>query len=1133
MKQMPNKILKALGLIALAMGVVACGAEREHKPLPKIEVFSKSSIDTEAEYLYVPSTDQVSRSTNQGRPYWQGDARIVKLRFDKNHLVAYAVEKDDRFADNATNNKPVFRIPIRHIEYREMRDPFGEGTNIEEENNYVDWTDRRYFEPKPEQFVFTDVNMLPSEFGKIFGYECSTMTAQSELGFDVQDTGIDIVIKRDYRTNYFCDTSVMDLFDLSWSEVTHYSLVPLKNLTTEDYDTIIYNKNWENTFGFFQTLDQKMDSANSTTQDKEIYYMNRWNPNREEVVYHLDPRFEKPENRSIKEATLIGFERLNKALEEAGVKFRLVAKPGPEDMRPGDLRYTSVVLVEDPLAVGLLGYGPSVANPRTGEIVQARTVMYPGVMKQFIRMAYDEVLRLEAEREKVAANANKLMANDQALVTQLAQYGLGSKEVRTSTVWKPHQGDLTHLAQVVSDANSQSSSQAQRADQEDASRGLNNEIPWASKLPIVDRPNITDARGNLSEDFVKKGDWLVFDRAAQAMRSVFQGFQNQNDPAKFDIDALDIIDFYSRHNMTPAREHAFIDIADNVLKDEILALGQKVSWDKLDDEVRAQIVDLVMPYVWIPTFIHEVGHNLGLRHNFAGSEDRDNFYTLDELAARGVQSEMGSPYASMMEYTKSELTSLRVPGKYDVAALRYGYNQQVELEDGSIVPVAKGQLPEDVGTLKSYEYCSDEGVSLNPNCNRFDEGVGYVEIAKSLISSYKDRYALRNFRNGRASFSMMDDIYYASGINSTFRSLRLMLERVTDIMLDYDIDLATVEQIEWLKDMNEGAKVAAEFFLEVLSEPDLSCVLTQNGQFAQIISYREIKTLTGSFNAKDCFGITGLNTQFAIIGQLGRQFEDEKHRDNPNIYLDQIDVRGVWIDKLLALKYLLARNLNNFSFDKRTLSYLDHPEVGAQVNETVKNLLLGDVVSKTKVTFADGSTMDDFEFGHTFSSNYEITKPLTNWVGRYLGIKHDKLDLIEAVGQIISREIRQGETSLNNESFKESVRVYERLPEDGRADDEFSVYRIGPKNYIISEDNEVGAHAFNRLKLMDLYEQFSRDDLIQIYTLISRGVALPDTATEQQRAVYDSGENNLYMYLVGEMPSRDYYYRLLRQAIEI
>ena len=50
------------------------------------------------------------------------------------------------------------------------------------------------------------------------------------------------------------------------------------------------------------------------------------------------------------------------------------------------------MLVEDPITRGLLGYGPSLTNPLTGEIIHARTVMFPGVMKQTIIRTYDEVM---------------------------------------------------------------------------------------------------------------------------------------------------------------------------------------------------------------------------------------------------------------------------------------------------------------------------------------------------------------------------------------------------------------------------------------------------------------------------------------------------------------------------------------------------------------------------------------------------------------------------------------------------------------------------------------------------------------------------------------------------------------------
>lgn len=1083
------------GLILLS----ACGEERENKPLPKVEVMSKSLIDTEKEYLYVPSTDQVSRNTRIGRPFFQGDEKIVKFQFEKDYLVAYAQEKDIRFGDNQTNNKPVFRIPITHLEYREAKDPFGEGTNVEEENKFVPWNKRKYFEPKPQSFEFTDVSTLPTELDHIFGDSCSRKVGQSDLSFEVTQDRIDIVIKRDFNSNYFC-TDITELSDLGWSEVTQYSIVPLEKLVSTDYETIVYDRDWERTFGFFDTLDVKVDSSNNQTQKQEVYYMNRWNPKRETITYHLDPRFEKPENKNLKLATLLGIQRLNDALATAGVNFRINAVDGATTLRPGDLTVSSIVLVEDPLAVGLLGYGPSVKNPRTGEIVQARTVMYPGVMKQFIRRAYDTLYdeaQLAAQgskrvpRAKLSpANANIMSALDNGMAPKILAHQGGH--------WSHHHGELAALndlaqAPVVLNPEQQSSN------------------------PDVNSPlHLTPI--NKLKNLIQLGAKGLFKDTSFSLRAIFNGFKEQNQD--FDLDHLDVIEVLSKHNMTPARVEAFVDIQDGKLKDRILALGQNKEWHELDEDTRSQIIDIVMPYVWIPTLIHEVGHNLGLRHNFAGSEDKDNFYSKEELKRLGVDSEFGSPYASMMEYTKSEITGLRVPGKYDIAALRYGYLQKVELQDGSIVPVTA--KPTELTTLKTFEYCSDEGVALNPNCNRFDEGVGYVEIANSIIDSYNEMYKLRNFRSGRANFSMMDDIIYASGINQQFRTLRLMLERLTDIMLDFDVPLSEIKNIDWLNDLNEASKLSAEFLKSVVAEADYSCVIFSNGQFHSVVKFAE---LGGFSTAKKCTDVE-LNPQFTVVGELGRRYNHEKFRDNPNIYLDQIDVRGVWMDKLLALRYLVARNLNEYSFDDYTISYLDHPEIGNDVNKFLKDLLVGNVISKTEVTLNDG-TKTDFEYAHNFSNGYQIKKPLTSYFHRFLNLPQDQLDLSEAIAHIANKQLGQGLDSISNQTMRESLELYKEIPRDGRDPASFEIYRLGRVNYVASPENEVGLEIINKLKKIDLYESQTREKLIDILTAIDNNQPLPANATAEEQQIYAGGIDDLFLFLVGELPTKEYYSRVL------
>jgi len=100
----------------------------------------------------------------------------------------------------------------------------------------------------------------------------------------------------------------------------------------------------------------------------------------------------------------------------------------------------------------------------------------------------------------------------------------------------------------------------------------------------------------------------------------------------------------------------------------------------LDDTPPAEIGK-----AWIQDFVvHEIGHTLGLVHNFKGS-----------LLAPG-----GS---SVMDYqTARDTVALAVPGTYDVAAIRYLHHLSDE--------------------LPSEPFCSEGDIALDPTCVQFDEG---------------------------------------------------------------------------------------------------------------------------------------------------------------------------------------------------------------------------------------------------------------------------------------------------------------------------------------------------------------------------------------------------------------------------
>lgn len=137
--------------------------------------------------------------------------------------------------------------------------------------------------------------------------------------------------------------------------------------------------------------------------------------------------------------------------------------------------------------------------------------------------------------------------------------------------------------------------------------------------------------------------------------------------------------------------------------------------------------------------MHEVGHTLGLRHNFKGSTYR-NLKDINDPA----KTRADGMVSSIMDYTPTNISPKGTPqgdfypttiGPYDLWAIEYGYKQVSGNEDEELKKIAaRSGEP-------ALRYATDEdtmGIAdSDPDSNRFDLGDDALEYAKQRAELMK------------------------------------------------------------------------------------------------------------------------------------------------------------------------------------------------------------------------------------------------------------------------------------------------------------------------------------------------------------------------------------------------------------
>ncbi|WP_221274644.1 zinc-dependent metalloprotease [Thaumasiovibrio subtropicus] len=824
---------------AIGLALSGCGADDQaydtvSKP---VEQVSKNSIRTDKVYLYMPSMAKAPDYAVSMKPFWQGEEKLVTVAFTENGLNVRMLNKDfisqndidasqkediDRFvarwADEQTNHRPVITIPGKYVDYQCKEDSWGDCTNKEEkvDENEVAWEDRGYFVPDYEKVVvhertwddlFTFSNGCYSVKGSP---RLATDAASGWEGYELSETGaLNFEVEQDYTVNnsWRCMIGALSRNNFDMSELTFtvskfYSLVPLDELRSKEYDPVVYRRGDRDSFGFFASTVGRPDvSYTSGKMDQEFDYLHRFNPDLPAIEYHLSNSFDlNEETKFYKQITIDVVNKINPQLTAVGMPPIKLHEPSGK--QSGDLRYNVVNLIDEPLANGLAGYGPSAVNPVTGEIVHAHVNQYSGVLRAGASWTWESIVKDYNNPGRV-----------DPLVKPVVE------EAPTADV--PADAETKSLAVASQDAST-----------------------------VLESAYLDQEIASLYNEATPEG-FESLEEAVLRYNEVMSNSEDYSNVEEFFIDEELEARFWSENNMFPItalRAGATLktlpteiggmtfDWMNPVLWENPeqagTAEGRLKRWKDLDKRTQADISLFLSGVFYAKTLVHEFGHNFGLRHNFKGSNDYENYFTESELATHGLKMVPG--YSSIMDYNPSMLNALPVFGPYDLAALRFGYSRQVEAdvtsrEDGTIAesefvsvkhldeqlldavldPYADFPVPTYDGVIKGltasvqnfnpeassadtpeakfsdinirdFKYCTDGNVSLNNDCNRHDEGRNRSEIMAYNLESYNDWYYTRTIRGDRATFTESTLSRYALSRISFFMRLRDSIQDYED-----------------------------------------------------------------------------------------------------------------------------------------------------------------------------------------------------------------------------------------------------------------------------------------------------------------------------------------------------------------
>lgn len=503
-------------------------------------------------------------------------------------------------------------------------------------------------------------------------------------------------------------------------QTIHYSFSEVPNSKT-GYQA----RNADERIGYFTTT--YSDLSKYKDDETRVRYINRWHLEKRDAKLSLSPpkepiRFYVEHTAPVRYRRWIkaGVDYWNKAFEKVGLVDAIVieyqdAESGIHmEKDPEDVRYNFIRWLNNDIGTAI---GPSRVHPETGEILDADIILTDGWIRHF-NFNYED------------------------LMPKLAMEGFSAETLawlNTHPTWDPR----VRMA-PAEQANFRRSEYARQAAQpmggfamaaadptllgDDEYDGLYGSVSQKNGLCMA-------ASGRSLDLAFARMDWgltLMADEEAEKKKKKEEDAATADDKA----DAKSDDDAKSNKEGGDAKEDGDTEDDDDdttVAKDD-----KKDDGEKEDDHLLDGMPEWFVGPLLADLVAHEVGHTLGLRHNFKASA----LMTLDEINSAETKGKKTFT-ASVMDYTpinyrydagtvQGDYAMIDI-GPYDFWAIEYGYT----FKDKDLEKILKRC------TEPALQYATDEDTTgPDPLARRYDftkNPIDYAEEQMKLVKLYRER----------------------------------------------------------------------------------------------------------------------------------------------------------------------------------------------------------------------------------------------------------------------------------------------------------------------------------------------------------------------------------------------------------